>query len=120
MTPFKKNAELDAYIEGFSGDIRKRLNAIRQLVRELVPQGEERISYKMPAVFCEGVVVYYAAFKKHIGLFPPVVDASLLKKVAPYAGPKGNLQFPHEEELPLKLVAAVVTARLAANLKKKS
>jgi uncharacterized protein YdhG (YjbR/CyaY superfamily) len=118
VTPFQSSPDVDVYIEEFTGDRRKRLNSIRQLLRELVPQGEERISYKMPAVFYQGVVVYYAAFKKHIGLFPPVADESLLKKVAPYAGPKGNLQFPHDEELPLKLIGAVVKARLNANLKK--
>jgi uncharacterized protein YdhG (YjbR/CyaY superfamily) len=119
MTPFKSNPEIDAYIESFPVDIQKRLKTIRQIIRERVPLGEERISYKMPAVFHEGVVAYYAAFKKHIGMFPPVAEAGLLKKAAKYAGPKGNLQCPHAEELPLKLIAEVVLARLATNLKKK-
>lgn len=119
MTPFKSNPEIDAYIESFPVDIQKRLKSIRKVLREQVPQGEERISYKMPAVFYEGAVAYFAAFKKHIGMFPPVAEAGLLKKAAKYAGPKGNLQFPHDEELPLKLIGEVVQARLSANLKKK-
>jgi uncharacterized protein YdhG (YjbR/CyaY superfamily) len=118
MTRSTSNTEIDAYIEGFPVEIRKRLKAIRKIAREIVPQGEEKISYQMPAVFQQGIVVYYAAFKKHIGMYPPVADAGLVKKATRYAGPKGNLQFPHEEELPLKLITEVIKARLAANLKK--
>jgi hypothetical protein len=66
----------------------------------------------MPALFQEGAVVYYGAFKKHLGLFPPVEDAALLAQVAAYAGPKGNLQFPYAQPMPHALIAAVVQARV--------
>ncbi len=73
------------------------------------------MSYRMPAVFHAGrVVVYYAAFKSHIGLFPPVADAALQSRLAAYAGPKGNLRFPHDRPLPWSTIAAVVRARLRA------
>ena len=111
---------VDEYIAGFDTDIAQRLAAVRSTVREVVPQGEERISYRIPAVFQGGVVVYYAAFKRHIGLFPPVADPALREKVARYAGPKGNLQFPHHEPLPLALIAEVALARLKSNLAKAS
>lgn len=93
--------------------IRRRLLAVRRLVLERVPDAEERLSYGMPAVFHAGrVVVYYAAFKAHIGLFPPVTDATLQVRLAAHAGPKGNLRFPHDRPLPLGLIAAVVRSRL--------
>lgn len=111
---------VDEYIAGFDADIAQRLAAVRSTVREVVPQGEERISYRMPAVFQGGVVVYYAAFKHHIGLFPPVDDPGSREKVARYAGPKGNLQFPHDQPLPLALIAEVALARLKSNLVKAS
>lgn len=111
---------VDEYIAGFDVDIAQRLAAVRSAVREMVPQGEERISYRMPAIFQGGVVVYYAAFKRHIGVFPPVGDPALCEKVARYAGPKGNLQFPHHEPLPLALIAEVALARLTSNLAKAS
>ena len=108
-------SSVDEYIAGFPAEIRELLEAVRSTVLAAVPGGDERISYKMPAVFCSGVVVYYAAFKSHIGLYPPVADPAVSKRVARFAGPKGNLQFPYSEPLPLDLIAQVAKARLAAN-----
>lgn len=106
---------IDAYIAAFAPALRDRLEAVRATVLAAVPQGEERISYRMPAVFQGGVVVYYAAFKHHIGVYPPVDDPVLRTKLARFAGPKGNLQYPHSEPLPLALIADVARARLASN-----
>jgi uncharacterized protein YdhG (YjbR/CyaY superfamily) len=62
-----------------------------------------------------GTLVYFAAFKKHIGLFPPVRgDAGLMRAVKPYAGPKGNLQFPLAEPIPYALIRRIVKARVLA------
>ncbi|MEO3692760.1 iron chaperone [Roseateles paludis] len=111
-------AAVDAYIASFAPEVQAVLSAVRQAVRAAAPQAEERISYRMPALFQRGAVVYYGAFKQHLGLYPPVVatDAALLARAAPYAGPKGNLQFPYADPLPLDLIANVVRARLKANL----
>ena len=65
---------VDEYIQSFPSATRKVLESVRATVLASVPGGEERLSYRMPAVFFNGVVVYYAAFKKHLGLFPPVQD----------------------------------------------
>ena len=107
---------VDDYINTFSPEIRARLEAVRAAVRRAVPDGEERISYRMPAVFQHGAIVYYAAFKHHIGLYPPVEDAQLMAQVARFAGPKGNLQFPYSQPIPCELIAAVAATRLRANL----
>ena len=109
---------VDEYIAGFPADIQAVLQAVRVTVRAAAPGAEERISYRMPAVFQHGVVVYFAAFKRHIGLFPPVEDPAVRARVAPYAGPKGNLQFPYDRPMPHRLIAEVVKARLKANLAK--
>lgn len=106
---------VDEYIAGFPAEVRRSLESVRSTVLAAVPDGEERISYRMPAVFSSGVVVYFAAFKNHIGLFPPVADPGTRAKVAKFAGPKGNLQFPYSQPLPLDLIAEVAKARLAAN-----
>ena len=108
-------ATVDEYIEGFPPGIQAVLREVRATVRQAAPLAEERISYRMPALFQEGAVVYYGAFKNHLGLFPPVEDAALLAQVAAYAGPKGNLQFPYAQPMPLALIAAVVQARVRAN-----
>ena len=111
-------SSVDEYIAGFPAEIRRSLESVRSTVLAAVPGGEERISYKMPAVFSSGVVVYFAAFKNHIGLYPPVADPATRARVATFAGPKGNLQFPYSQPLPLDLIAEVAKARLAANLAK--
>jgi uncharacterized protein YdhG (YjbR/CyaY superfamily) len=109
---------VDDYIGGFPPATRALLQAVRATVLRAAPGATERISYRMPAVFLSGVVVYYAAFKNHLGVFPPVEDAAVKAKVAPYAGPKGNLQFPYSSPIPYDLLAEVVKARLRANLSK--
>ena len=63
----------------------------------------------MPAFKARGMLVYYAAFKNHIGVYPPVRgDAALMKAVKPYAGPKGNLQFPLDGPIPYGLIARII------------
>jgi len=108
-------ADVDDYIRQFPPEIQEILGAVRAAVRAAAPGAEERISYRMPALFQDGAVVYFAAFKRHIGLFPPVEDPAVRAKVARYAGPKGNLQFPYGAPMPLDLIADVVRARVAAN-----
>ena len=111
-------ATVDEYIRGYPPGVRRILQAVRATVRAAAPDSEERISYRMPAVFQNGVVVYFGAFKNHIGLFPPVEVPALRARLAQYAGPKGNLRFPYSEPIPLSLISAVVKARLRANLGK--
>lgn len=103
------------YIASSPDDVRPILERIRHTVRKAAPKAEERISYRMPAFFQDGVLIYFAAFKKHIGLFPPVADKELLPLVAKYAGPKGNLQLPLSEPIPYGLITKIVKARLKAN-----
>jgi uncharacterized protein YdhG (YjbR/CyaY superfamily) len=109
---------VDDYIGGFPPATRAILQAVRATVLRAAPGATECISYRMPAVFLSGVVVCYAAFKNHLGVFPPVEDADVKAKVAPYAGPKGNLQFPYSSPIPYDLLAEVVKARLRVNLSK--
>jgi uncharacterized protein YdhG (YjbR/CyaY superfamily) len=105
-------ATVDEYIAEFPADVREVLNKIRATVRAVAPGAEERLSYRMPAFFQGGVIVYFAAFKKHIGFYPPVRDAALKKRLTRYAGPKGNLQFPLAEPIPYPLITEIVKARI--------
>ncbi len=106
---------VDEYIAGFPPDVQARLERIRAVAKKAAPRAEERLSYRMPALFDDGVLIYFAAFKKHIGVFPPVRDKGLQAAVAKYAGPKGNLQFPLTEPLPYPLIARIVKARPREN-----
>jgi len=112
MTP----STVEEYIASQPSPVQAVLRAVWATARNAAPQAQERISYRMPALFQNGVVVYVGAFKHHLGVFPPVTDPRLRQQVAPYAGPKGNLQFPYAQPVPLDLIAEVVSARLEANL----
>jgi uncharacterized protein YdhG (YjbR/CyaY superfamily) len=103
---------VDAYIASSPPEVQPILEAIRTTVRKAAPTAEERISYRMPAYFLGGVLVYFAAFKKHIGLYPPVHDKSLKPLVSRYMGPKGNLQFPLSGPIPHGLITRIVKARI--------
>ena len=112
---------IDAYIAGFSPEVQAILQRIRHTVRAAAPEAKEVISYRMPAFMQGGILVYFAAFKAHIGIYPPVRgDAALEKVLAPYAGEKGNLRFPLDEPVPLDLIERIVKHRLAQNLAKKA
>ncbi len=111
---------VDDYVATFAPDIQAVLQKIRQTVKAAAPHAEEIISYRMPAFKLNGILIYFAAFKKHIGLFPPVRgDASLMQAVRPYAGPKGNLQFPFEKRIPYALIRRIVKARVLTASKKR-
>jgi uncharacterized protein YdhG (YjbR/CyaY superfamily) len=113
-----KPQTVDEYIRACPPKAAAILRKIRRLVRAVAPDAEERISYRMPAFFEHGVLVYYAAFNNHIGLFPPVADARLMARAAPFAGPKGNLRFPLSEPIPYALIEKIVVARRLANRRK--
>ena len=67
----------------------------------------------MPALKQNGVLVYYAAFKAHIGFYPPIKgDAKLEREASPYAGEKGNLRFLYTEPIPYKLITALTALRV--------
>lgn len=112
-------ATIDDYIGSFPPAVQDILRAVRATARAAAPDAQERISYRMPALFQRGVLVYYGAFQHHIGLFPPVTDPALKARAAPYAGPKGNLRFPYAAPLPHALIHDIVATRLQANLAKK-
>jgi uncharacterized protein YdhG (YjbR/CyaY superfamily) len=110
----------DEYIARFSGDVKKKLQAIRKLVSKLVPEATERISYGMPSFTLNGNLVYYAAFKDHIGFFPTASGVAAFEdKLAKYNHSKGTIQFPFDEPLPTALITKIVKFRVAENRKKK-
>jgi uncharacterized protein YdhG (YjbR/CyaY superfamily) len=104
---------IDEYIAAFPADIQAILKKIRATIRKAAPAATERISYRMPAFALGRDLVYFAAFRKHIGFYPPVkADAKLKAELAVYAGEKGNLRFPLDEPIPYGLIGRIVKARI--------
>lgn len=110
---------IDEYIASFSPDVQAILERIRSTIKQAAPDAQETISYRIPAFTFHGILVYFAAFKKHIGLYPPVRgDAKLEKSVSIYAGEKGNLKFPLDRPIPYDLIERIVKLRVKQNLSK--
>ena len=85
---------IEEYIASFPPEVRAILKKIRLTIKNAAPGAEEIISYKIPAFRMNRILVYFAAFKNHIGLYPPVKgDAKLVKAASAYAGEKGTCNF---------------------------
>jgi uncharacterized protein YdhG (YjbR/CyaY superfamily) len=113
MTGKSVHKTIDEYIAILPPDVQRILKKIRSTIRKVVPQAKERISYRMPTFTQDGDIIYFAAFKNHIGIFPPVRgDGKLRKDLSQYRGPKGNLKFPLDEPIPYELIARVAKSRM--------
>ncbi len=111
-----KPTDVDSYIASFPKDQQVLLRKVRRVIRAAAPKAQEVISYNIPAYRQNGMLVYFAGFKHHIGLYPPVRgNAALEKAVAKYAGPKGNLRFSHDAPLPLALITRIVRYKVKQN-----
>ena len=112
--------DIDEYIRMFPDDIQALLQSLRQTIREAAPDAEEAISYQMPAFKQNGVLVYFAAFKKHLGFYPTSSGIEAFKEeLSAYEGSKGTVQFPVDRPLPLDLIREIVEFRVRENLEKK-
>lgn len=108
---------IDEYIAGFPDNIQKKLQQIRATVHQAAPEAKETISYQMPAFTLGGVLVYFAAFKGHIGFFPTSSGVAHFKKeLTGYKTSKGTIQFPLAEPVPVELIRNIVLFRVKENL----
>ena len=114
-----KAKDVDEYISMFPDKIQELLNKVRSTIKEAAPEAEEVISYQMPAYKYHGMLIYFAAFKNHIGLYPMVSAINKFKEeLSVYKGAKGSVQFPHNKPLPLALISKIVKFRVSENLEK--
>ena len=110
---------IDQYIAQCPREIHERLKKLRKVIREAAPDAEEKISYQMPAYRQNGSLVYFAAFRNHIGFYPTSSGITAFKKeLSEYVGGKGSVQFPLDKPLPLDLVRRIVEFRVLENSKK--
>jgi len=110
MVKFKT---IDEYHSNFSGDVRKKLDQLREAIRSAAPKSEEEISYNMPAFRQNKVLVYYAASKNHIGFYPTPRPIILFKnELKDFKTSKGAIQFPLDKKIPVTLVKKIVKFRM--------
>ena len=110
-----KPTTVSEYIAAFPNDVQKILKQIRRTVKKVAPGAAEKISYGIPALTLDGkYIIYYAAHKHHIGLYPePGKDKGFAKDYAPYkTSGKGTIQFPFNQPMPLALIEKIVKFRI--------
>ena len=114
-----KASNIDEYISGFLPEIGDILEQVRATISEAAPQAEEVISYSMPAFRLNGMLVFFAAYKNHIGFYPtPSGIKTFKEELSVYKNSKGAVQFPLNKPLPTELITKIVKFRAAENLQK--
>jgi uncharacterized protein YdhG (YjbR/CyaY superfamily) len=115
-TSMKTFQTVDEYLAELPQEIRNILEGLRKTIRQAAPQAEEVISYNMPAFKCNGMLVWYGAFKQHIGFYPRGSALVAFKEeLAGYKTSKGAIQFPIQKGIPASLVKKIIKFRLKEN-----
>jgi uncharacterized protein YdhG (YjbR/CyaY superfamily) len=109
---------IDEYIAGFPADVQEKLQQVRRTIREAAPDAEEAISYQIPTFRLNGNLIHFAAFAKHIGMYPaPRGNEAFKDELARYGGGKGTVQFPFNQPIPFDLITRIVQFRVEENLR---
>lgn len=118
-TPGIKFNDIDGYIADFPKETQELLTQVRTTIRKAAPDAKEKISYGMPTFTLNGNLVYFAAYKNHIGFYPvPSGIEAFKKELSVYKGAKGSVQFPIDQPIPYDLISKIVKFRVKENLKK--
>ncbi len=120
MNPSKPAPKtVDEYLYDFPEAVQYLLEELRETIKQAAPEAVETISYQMPAYLQHGKLVYFAAYKNHIGFYPtPSGVAAFKDELAAFNCAKGTVQFPIDKPLPHDLIARIVTFRVKENLEK--
>ncbi len=111
-----KITTVDEYILQFSSEVQEILQALRKLVKDTVPEAQEKISYQMPTYYLNGNLVHFAAYKNHIGFYPTPSGIEAFKdELSNYKGAKGSVQFPIDKPMPFDLIRKMVEFRVMEN-----
>ena len=111
-------ATVDEYIALFPSDMQQIMGKIRVIIKEVAPDAVEKISYGMPAYHLDGVLIYFAGYKKYISIYPRTAGMETLKEVEVYKGTKATIHFPLNKPVPYDLIRKIVEIRVAEKAKK--
>jgi uncharacterized protein YdhG (YjbR/CyaY superfamily) len=111
---------IDEYLAYQPEKVMEVLENLRQIIRETAPEAEEVISYGIPAYKYHGMLVYFAAYKKHCSLFAGngALTEQMEEQLKAYKTSKGAIQFTVEKPLPDELVRKIVKIRMKQNEEK--
>ncbi len=112
--------DVDSYIQSAPKETRGKLKDLRSVIRKVAPDAEERISYGMPYYHYKGRLVYFAAAKKHIGLYvPPPIIEEHKSELKNFETAKATVRFSIDKPLPIPLIKKLIKARMEKNNLKK-
>lgn len=104
---------IDEYIAGFPPEVQVILEKIRMTIRRAAPDAEETISYQIPAFTLNGNLIYFAAYRKHFGLYPaPRGTAKFQKELSTYKVGKATIRLPLDKPIPFDLISKIVEFRV--------
>lgn len=115
--PKSGSEAVDAYIAAAPKTVQPMLRELRRAIKSAVPEAEEKISYRMPFYAYHGRLIYFAAHRNHVGLYPIIGREKELyaRELKPYLAAKATLQFPLGKPLPVALVKKLVKQRAKDN-----
>lgn len=99
---------IDSYIAEQPESVQLSLNQVRDTIRTALPDPEERISWSMPTYWGKHNIIHFAAFKKHIGLYPGEKAIKYFAdRLTEYKTRKGAVQFPYNVPIPFELIGEI-------------
>jgi len=111
----KPYSNVDEYLENFNDSTKQKLESIRELMKQLVPDNQEKISYGIPTATLDGkYLVYFAGYDKHVSVYPipPVHDEALQESINTYQAGQGTLKFPLDKPLPFDFIKEIILAHV--------
>lgn len=109
----KKYETVDAYLADAPEKVRPILEKLRQIIKKVVLEAEEKMSYGIVGYYYKGRLIYFGYYKKHIGMYPLV--GGEVPELEKYRTSKGTASFKLDEKMPYKLIEKWVLARKKAN-----
>lgn len=112
----RKFKTVDEYLSALPAKSRTMMKSLRGVIKKAAPEAEEMISYNMPAFKFNGMLVYYAAHKEHIGFYPfSSAIKAFEKDLSGYETSKGTIKFPLDQPIPVGLVNKIIKFRVKEN-----
>jgi len=104
---------VDEYMASLPGDRRAVMERIRATIRKAAPLAQERISYGMPSFWQGTTLIWYAAAKDHIGIYPTASGvAAFADRLGGYSVSKGTIRIPWDQPTPYDLITDIVEYRM--------
>jgi uncharacterized protein YdhG (YjbR/CyaY superfamily) len=114
-----KPKDHNEYILAYPKEVQKLLKQLHTTINKAAPKATEVISYGMPAYKMNGMLLYFAAHKNHIGFYPfRSAIIKFKKELSVYKGAVGSVQFPFDQPIPLGLITKIVKFRVKENIEK--